>query len=199
MIEIQLTLECAAKLLRELRRAGTHEIGGILVAEHVANSIFRIVDLSVQRNGGSFSRFSRDASLHKGFMRRFHNKTRHQYSRYNYLGEWHSHPSFPALPSSKDILTMCSLLTAPDQVANFLVLLIVKRSIAGKLEASAHAFAHGLTPIRVPLAIYGQDDAITEITPSTQLSLRQKLALRANNGHSRGSTRDASLKQTIYW
>lgn len=68
---------------------------------------------------------------------------------------------------------MHSLLEAPDQVANFLVLLIVKRSSAGKLEASAHAFAHGLEPMRVPLTMPQQNDAITEVTASPRLSLRK--------------------------
>lgn len=51
MIEVQLTPECAAKLLRELRRAGADEIGGVLATERVADRVFRIVDLSVQRKG----------------------------------------------------------------------------------------------------------------------------------------------------
>ncbi|MFM0132601.1 Mov34/MPN/PAD-1 family protein [Paraburkholderia sediminicola] len=189
MIEVQLTPECAARLLRELRRAGADEIGGVLATERVADRIFRIVDLSVQRKGGSFAAFSRDASLHKRFMRRFHDLTGHQYERFNYLGEWHSHPSFPALPSPKDVLTMHSLLEAPDQVANFLVLLIVKRSSACKLEASAHAFAHGLAPMRVPLAMPGQNEALTEMTASPRLSLRRSLAMRADSGRSRPSRR----------
>jgi hypothetical protein len=118
-------------------------------------------------------------------MRRFHDLTGHQYERFNYLGEWHSHPSFPALPSRKDVLTMHSLLEAPDQVANFLVLLIVKRSSASKLEASAHAFARGLAPMRVPLAMPGQNEALTEVTASPRLSLRRSLAMRADGGRSR--------------
>lgn len=179
MIEVQLTLECAAKLLRELRRAGTNEIGGVLATERVADRTFRIVDLSVQRKGGSFAAFSRDAKLHKRFMRRFLDLTGHRYERFNYLGEWHSHPSFPALPSGTDIVTMCSLLNAPDQVANFLVLLIVKRSSTGKLEASAHAFAHGLAPMRVPLSTPGQDTVLTEVATTPRLSLRKRLAMRS--------------------
>jgi len=189
MIEVQLAPECAARILRELRRAGTAEIGGVLATERVADRIFRIVDLSVQRKGGTFAAFSRDASLHKRFMRRFHDLTGHQYERFNYLGEWHSHPSFPALPSPKDVFTMYSLLEAPDQVANFLVLLVVKRSSAGKLEASAHAFAHGLAPMRVPLTMPELNDAFIEVAASPRLSLRKRLAMRADGGRSRPSKR----------
>ncbi|KAK45339.1 hypothetical protein BG58_18345 [Caballeronia jiangsuensis] len=189
MIEVQMAPECAAMLLRELRRAGTDEIGGVLATERVADRVFRIVDLSVQRKGGTFAAFSRDASLHKRFIRRFHDLTGHQYERFNYLGEWHSHPSFPALPSPTDVLTMHSLLEAPEQMANFLVLLIVKRSSAGKLEASAHAFAHGLAPIRVPLVMPERNDALTEVAASARLSLRKRLAMRSNSDRSRLSRR----------
>ncbi len=84
---------------------------------------------------------------------------------------------------------MHSLVEAPDQVANFLVLLIVKRSSAGKLEASAHAFVHGVAPMRVPLILLGQNDAITEVTASPRLSLRKRLAMRAESSRSRPSRR----------
>lgn len=189
MIEVQLSPECAARLLSELRRAGSDEVGGVLATERVADQVFRIVDLSVQRRGGSYATFSRDARLHKRFMRRFLDLTGHQYERFNYLGEWHSHPSFPALPSITDIRTMHALLNAPDQAANFLVLLIVKRSTTGKLEGSAHAFALGLPPMRVPLVTLGQKDELAEVTVSPRMSLRKSLSMRAEGGRVRPSRR----------
>lgn len=189
MIEVQLSPECATRLLRELRRAGSDEIGGVLVTERVADRVFRIVDLSVQRRGGSYAAFSRDATLHKRFMRRFLDLTSHQYERFNYLGEWHSHPSFPALPSATDVRTMHALLNASDQVATFLVLLIVKRSTTGKLEGSAHAFAHSFPPMRVPLVISGQNMELAEVRVSPRLSLRKSLAMRAEGGRARPSRR----------
>ena len=185
MIEVQLAPECATRILRELRRAGSDEIGGVLATEHVAENVFRVVDLSVQRRGGTYAAFSRDATNHKRFMRRFLDLTGHQYERFNYLGEWHSHPSFPALPSTTDVNTMKALLKSPDQAANFLVLLIVKRTTTGKLEGSAHAFARGFPPMRVPLVMHGANDEFSEITASPRLSLRKSLAMRAKGSRVR--------------
>jgi [CysO sulfur-carrier protein]-S-L-cysteine hydrolase len=178
MIEVHLASTCAARLQRELRRAGTNEIGGVLATERVGEKVFRIVDLSVQHKGGSYAAFSRDARLHHRFMRRFLDLTGHRYERFNYLGEWHSHPSFPALPSTRDVQMMYELLAAPDQKANFMVLLIVKLDVIGKLEASAHAFVRGLRPMRVPLVVEAGDGTMSEVAASPRLSLRKALLMR---------------------
>jgi proteasome lid subunit RPN8/RPN11 len=178
MIEVHLAPACAARLQRELRRAGSNEIGGVLATERVSERVFRIVDLSVQHKGGSFAAFSRDARLHQRFMRRFLDLTGHQYERFNYLGEWHSHPSFPAVPSTRDVQTMYELLAAPDQVANFLVLLVIKRTASGKLEGSAHAFLRGHRPQQVPLVVEAGDGTMSEVAASPRLSLRKALLMR---------------------
>lgn len=185
MIEVHLAPACSARLQRELRRAGTNEIGGVLATERVNEKVFRIVDLSVQHKGGSYAAFSRDARLHHRFMRRFLDLTGHQYERFNYLGEWHSHPSFPALPSTRDVKMMYELLAAPEQKVNFMVLLIVKRNTVGKLEGSAHAFVRGLRPMRVPLVIEAHDGTISELPMSPRLSLRKSLLMRAEGDCSR--------------
>lgn len=178
MIEVHLAPACAASLQRELRRAGSNEIGGVLATERLGEKVFRIADLSVQRKGGSYAAFSRDARLHHRFMRRFLDLTGHQYERFNYLGEWHSHPSFPALPSTRDVRMMYELLAAPDQKAHFMVLLIVKIDAIGNLEGSAHAFVRGLQPMRVPLVIEADDGMMSEVAASPRLSLRKALLMR---------------------
>jgi proteasome lid subunit RPN8/RPN11 len=181
MIEVHIAPECAARLQRELRLAGSNEIGGVLATERVGDLVYRIVDLSVQHSGGSFAAFWRDARLHQRFMRRFLDLTGHQYERFNYLGEWHSHPSFPAMPSPRDKQMMYELLAEPDQPANFLVLLVVKRSTSGKLEGSAHAFLRGHRPLQVPLIIEAHDGTISEVTASPRLSLRRALLMRGDS------------------
>lgn len=150
MIEVRLSDACGRKLKAELARAGSNEIGGVLAAENLGGGAFEIVDLSVQRSGGGFASFVRKFGQHDRFMRRFFDRTGHHYERFNYFGEWHSHPSFPALPSIVDGRQMQLLLREPDQKANFLVLLVVKTEKGG-IEASAHAFAKGVRPMRVPL------------------------------------------------
>ncbi|AOX99258.1 Mov34/MPN/PAD-1 family protein [Jeongeupia sp. USM3] len=150
MIDIILSARCARKLKKELRAAGRNEIGGVMAGEHLGNGRFLVKDLSVQRDG-SPTRFVRDPALHRKFMRRFHLLTGNQPERFNYLGEWHSHPSFLALPSGPDARAMLSEIENPEQVATFLVLLIVKLGVGGGLIGSTHAFRRQHGPVRVNL------------------------------------------------
>lgn len=154
MIDILIDDACLRKIRRELKLAGKREIGGVLAGENLGNGQFRVLSVSVQRAGGSYASFVRDSNLHRRFMRRFFARTGNQSERFNYIGEWHSHPSFLPLPSSTDINQMQQLIEARDQIAHFLVLLIVKINRAARIEASAHAFRRNLQPMRVRL--YGE-------------------------------------------
>lgn len=151
-IEVLLSETVISRLRSELRRAGSNEIGGVLAGEDLLDGRFLVVDISVQRNGGGFAHFVRDPSVHRRFMRRFFARTGNQYGRYNYLGEWHSHPSFSTQPSSTDARQMQRLIEDEDQHANFLILVIAKLDRIGEVEASAHAFRRGLFPTKVSLS-----------------------------------------------
>lgn len=151
MIEVLLSASCVRKLKRELRAAGRNEIGGVLAAEQIADGKFLVKDLSVQRDGTPTS-FVRDPAQHRRFMRRFHLLTGNQPERFNYLGEWHSHPSFVALPSLSDLHQMHAEIYDPKQRSTFLVLLIAKLGPDGSLIGSTHAFRRARPPIRVALS-----------------------------------------------
>ncbi len=157
MIEIIVSNQCIAKLRRELARAGSDEIGGVLAAENLGDGRFLVLDLSVQRDG-SFASFTRSSPRHGRFIRRFQERSGRDYERYNYLGEWHSHPSFPAMPSLPDLRQMQRLIEQPSQRALFLALLVMKLGHFGSLEGSAHAFRRGLPPLRVGLSGEGPSD-----------------------------------------
>lgn len=62
------------------------------------------------------------------------------YSQYNYLGEWHSHPSISPEPSQKDIQSMLEIITDEEVGANFVILLVVRLKDAQELEAAATVF-----------------------------------------------------------
>jgi integrative and conjugative element protein (TIGR02256 family) len=151
-MQILLTIEILKRLHRELRRAGEQEIGGLLMGEHVRDDIFRVVDISVQRSGGSHSCFVRDPSDHKTQLDEFFARTKGDYSRFNYLGEWHSHPSFEAVPSSTDMETMQSIVSDPDVGVNFLALMVVKLAHRKRVEATAMAFSPTTRPMIVPVS-----------------------------------------------
>jgi len=129
-----------ARLRSELRTAGRREIGGVLMGEHVEGGTFRIVEISVQRSGGTVAHFERDPEHHRVALAEFFARTRNEFTRFNYLGEWHSHPSFPAVPSLNDIHTMQRLVEDADVGVNFAVLFIARLRLWGRLETSANAF-----------------------------------------------------------
>lgn len=146
VIDILLNSQCALKLKRELNAARTNEIGGVLVAEQVGDGKFLVIDLSVQRNG-SHSHFDRDPTQHREFVMRFHERMGHRPERFNYLGEWHSHPTHPVIPSDVDLRQMQNLVEDMEQKSTFLVLMIVKLGLGGVIQGSVHGFRPNLPPV----------------------------------------------------
>ena len=131
--------EQTARLVAALQTAGTREIGGQLFGEQLAPSDFLVTDIAIQRRMGSVARFFVDLVQAAREAARFFNRTGHRYARYNYIGEWHSHPSFAVTPSGTDISTMRHLVCDPDFKGSFAVLMIVR--LAGEsLSAAAWVF-----------------------------------------------------------
>ena len=73
-------------------------------------------------------------------LRGFFKRTEYNYKKFNYLGEWHSHPSFRPVPSQQDIQSMLEIVTDSDTGANFAVLLIVRLKDVQEIEATATVF-----------------------------------------------------------
>ena len=143
MITLQLNPDHIAKLTKELQRAGHREIGGVLVAEHIGADLFRLVDFSVQRSGGTAACFVRRPEHHKRFVAAFFRRTKDDFERFNYLGEWHSHPSFSADPSGVDVAQMQAIVEGGPEAPLFAVLLVLRLRATGGLELSAQAFRGG--------------------------------------------------------
>lgn len=143
------------RLERELRRAGRKEIGGLLMGEHVQDELFRLVELSVQHSGGTNACFIRRPEDHQAQLEKFFAETGNDFSRFNYMGEWHSHPSFDPLPSDTDIRTMQSMVEDPDAGVNFLVLMVCRMASNRRrvLELTATAFRAGACPLAVPISV----------------------------------------------
>lgn len=155
-MQLLLTPEVTKRLRRELRRAGSREIGGLLLGEHVRNELFRVVDISVQRSGGSHAGFMRQPRQHQKQLRTFFRRTGGDYTRFNYLGEWHSHPCFEPVPSAMDLETMQSIVSDPAVGVNFLVLLVCRLVHSEALEATAAAFRAGVEPVGVAVGLEAQ-------------------------------------------
>ncbi|HQS58367.1 MAG: hypothetical protein B7Y56_09660 [Gallionellales bacterium 35-53-114] len=139
MLNLILPPEVVNTLLVALRKADKCEVGGILMAEHIGPNEFKVSEITVHRLGGiaSFIRRIEDAI---GKLRFFFNRTDHDYRRFNYLGEWHSHPLFEPFPSTTDDMSMLQIVQDESVGANFAVLLIVKLNPNGQLVGSAHTY-----------------------------------------------------------
>jgi proteasome lid subunit RPN8/RPN11 len=124
------------ELVDALRDAGTCEIGGVLMGEHVGVDEFRVERVTIQRRGGTFARFIRIVTDAVSALNRFFHDTQHDFTRFNYLGEWHSHPLFQPYPSSEDHSSMMEILLDGGVGANFVVLMVTKL-VDDNLVASA--------------------------------------------------------------
>ena len=138
-MKIRLPNEQARKLEIALRKAGSREIGGQIFAEQLAPSDFLVTELTVQSRRGSVARFVVDLVQAARDALRFFDKTGHRYTQFNYLGEWHSHPSFAVQPSSVDLRSMRDIVADRDFRGTFAVLMIVKLD-CDQLKAGAWFF-----------------------------------------------------------
>ncbi len=169
-MELLLSSQLASRLRRELKRRGRREVGGVLMGEHLGAERFRVADLTVQRAAGDAVCFTRNLDEHREQLREFFDRTGRDYTRFNYLGEWHSHPSFTPLPSTVDLQTMQSIVSDSRVGVLFAVLIIVRLDSGRRLHLSACAFAPGSPePLNVDVRIDG-----AETTPE-RLSVWQRI------------------------
>jgi proteasome lid subunit RPN8/RPN11 len=146
-VEVEPSLR--ARLSQALRQAGRREIGGMLFAEQIAPSHFRLIEASFDVFSGSHIQFRRDPSTHRRAIDDFFKRTQFNYERFNYLGEWHSHPSFSVLPSKEDIATMHDIIADQSSAISFAVLLIVRLRFFIWLDASLTLFNRGYPPMQI--------------------------------------------------
>lgn len=107
------------------RGSDINEIGGILFGEHIGSNHFKVADITVDEQGLVAS-FKRSIKHVLGACKKFFGKTNHDYTRFNYLGEWHSHPRYAITPSSRDDQSMIEIVCDESVGANFVILMIVR-------------------------------------------------------------------------
>ena len=126
-----------------LKEAGNREIGGILMGECIADDTYRVKSFTAQRHGGSPVFFVRVIREALGPLRSFFRQTGYNFRRFNYLGEWHSHPRFAPEPSCLDSESMWEIVEDKGVGANFVVLLIIRLNDVGRLEGTAIVYMPG--------------------------------------------------------
>lgn len=154
MVAIQLPLDLIERVARALKKGGRREVGGMLMGEHLGEGWFRIADLSVQTSRGGAACFVRDPREHKAFIKDFFERTGHDFARFNYLGEWHSHPNHLPLPSDTDRDSMRRIVENEGN-SPFFAILIVFRMDGGRVAMNATAYRRNAAPEEVDLIIEG--------------------------------------------
>lgn len=146
-MRIDLGHDVRSRLQKALRQAGRREIGGMIFAEQIASNHFCVIDFSLDAHSGSSATFDRDPDVHRQALDDFFRRTGYDFTRFNYLGEWHSHPSFSAHPSLHDIATMTDLVENAEEIG-FAVLMIVRLRLWLWIDCTFTAFSRGASPIR---------------------------------------------------
>lgn len=100
---------------------------------------------------GSHTYFRRDPRAHQQALNEFFEKTGRDFSRFNYLGEWHSHPSFSVTQSIEDVRTMQSLVEHRTGTISFALLLIVRLRFWFWMDYSLTIFVCGYPPQRAKI------------------------------------------------
>ncbi|SEO46217.1 JAB domain-containing protein [Luteibacter sp. UNC138MFCol5.1] len=170
MIGVTFTADALNKLRSALQRTRSHEVGGVLVGQHLSADLFAVLDLSVQVTEGTRDHFVRDPSQHRAFLDAFFERTGHDYARFNYLGEWHSHIHVAAIASGPDIATMQAIVADPAVNAAMAVLVVARLGGGDRLEMSATVYRDGSDPAPVALSVIPLHGAAvappTPITPT---------------------------------
>ena len=148
-MKIAMSSEFRQRLHGAVRKIGRREIGGVLMAEQIEPGHFRLVEFSVDNQTGSAAHFVRSVEDHKAALTDFFDKTGSDYKRFNYLGEWHSHPNHTPLPSPEDVRSMETLVSGERDIP-FAMLLIVQAGWRG-LSCSATLFQMNAEPEAVSI------------------------------------------------
>lgn len=149
-MQVEIADHVKGKLRGALRAAGSREIGGVLMGEQIAPGHFRVVDLSIDSQTGGRAHFVRSSEAHAEALSAFFHETGHQYDRFNYLGEWHSHPRFAVTPSTQDVASMIDLVEGEREM-EFAVLLIVRLRWWRRISCSCTLFCRSANPSPVDI------------------------------------------------
>lgn len=129
-----------------LIRGGIREIGGWLVAEQISAGKFELVGFTVDFAIGTRDRFHSLPQLHDAQFDNILLKAKDRSGRVDYLGEWHSHPTFSPEPSTIDLATMTHMVEETGPM--FAALLIVRLRNFLSIHATMTTFQRSRRPER---------------------------------------------------
>ena len=140
-----------ARLTTALVRCGNRECGGIIMGEQVEPGTFRVLECSLQRRRGGTAHFVREEDHLDEALGNFLERHGNDYARFNYIGEWHSHPRFSLQPSGQDDSTMRQIVESPESTLTFAVLMLARLGWPCQVQAAASVYEQGIR--RMPVEI----------------------------------------------
>lgn len=144
-VQLVLPQPVRVRMMAALARAGEREIGGILMARQIRPGAFEVVEFSIDEISGERAHFVRDHEYHNTFLEAFFERTGREYETYNYVGEWHSHPRLPILPSLTDLESMEGLVNGERDIP-FALLLVVRSDTPPEFIAMSTFHQRGVPP-----------------------------------------------------
>ena len=127
-----------------LTSGGIREIGGWLAAEQLAPGEFELVGFTVDLAVGTHNRFASLPKTHGAQLDDILAANADRTGRVDYLGEWHSHPTFLPVPSDIDVAAMTKMVE--ESGPSFATLLIVRLMGEAVLQATITTFQRGQPP-----------------------------------------------------
>ncbi len=113
------------KIFNQVKKGKLNETKGALFARKISDDIFEVDDVYIESKVGSFAFVELvNNKKYQVYQKSYHKKNGYDYVNHNYIGDWHSHPSFELYPSSYDMAEVKSDLKKSN--AKFLVQVIVK-------------------------------------------------------------------------
>jgi [CysO sulfur-carrier protein]-S-L-cysteine hydrolase len=143
-LSLRIPRQQLAELQVYLTQGGKREIGGWLVAEQIAPGEFELVGFTVDLEVGTRDRFDSLPEPHSEQMDRILLENNDRAGRVDYLGEWHSHPTFPPIPSEIDLTSMTDMVE--NSGPSFAALVIVRLMGNASIQATITTFQRGQLP-----------------------------------------------------
>jgi len=142
------------------------------MAEHTGVNEFTVRDVTIHRRG-TLASFVRHIAEAAAGLRHFFERTQRSYLRFNYLGEWHSHPLYSTQPSRQDDASMLEIVEDVAVGATFAVLLVVKLTSDGQLVGSAHTYLPDGRKHVSMLSILGGENALPQETAGHDMKTQE--------------------------
>jgi proteasome lid subunit RPN8/RPN11 len=150
-LEIIIPKKISLILIKQISKHSPLETKGALFAEDLGNDTFKIDEVYLEPKPGTTTFVKLYINQeYLSFQKNYHKFRKNNFSKYNYIGDWHSHPLFECLPSSYDVSEVEEDIKKSNAI--FLVQIILK-VLKGRLVGNAFYYTRETSAKKVKLSI----------------------------------------------